>query len=374
MVSQSFGFPNLPHKGFAASSQVPQPPKPKGRLLIGFIFLAGIVYIGYMVWDAYFRHAAYGVIDARIVEVSSPYDAAIASLEVSEGEHVRQNQVLMTVENFELKANYAAARDNLAIASSELTAQVSRMKLDYAFHLDNTTGIIVGYYELVARLGQEQGRLEETRDFSKRAERLLKGNAVSAEESNALKFRLAGCEKSVRELTQAIEDARERVKRLEKVYDKKVVLDSWQEQLKPLERRIEYASAEIDRIKEKIELGKIISPVSGTVAKRYQYAGERCTAGKALFSIIEDSTTYVILYVQQEVTSEYYIGRNLELYSPFGVIFCTVERVGDKYETAPDSIKRFYKASQNLLPIHLKMNDSYNLKYGATVKLPYFGR
>lgn len=366
---RSLGFPNLAPQ--PSQSITPKPTKPKGRLLFGFIIICSFGFVAYHVWDAYFRHSAYGIVTAKVIEVSAPYNGVITSLHVKEGERVVQGQVLAVIENIDFRNEYECSRDKLSLASAELNAQVAKLKLEYAFRLDSNIGTVVNYYELVGKAAQEKARYEETRDIYRRSSQLLKEHSIAQQEVNVVRFAMLGHYKTLQELNTAVIKAKERMDKIEKVYGNQDVLNGWQEQISPLLVRVENAKAELERARVKLEVGNVTSPVSGIVVKRCHHIGEQCY-DKPLFSIIQDNTYYVTMYVTQEDTNEFKVGQLIELRTPTGKVDCIIERIGDTYEHAPDSLKRYYKVSQNLLPIHMKINGNSDLKYGATLKLPYF--
>src|SRR5262249_17936487 len=95
---QTNGSPH-PLLGFPRNGTVPRPappppppplPKrPKGRWFIGLLLLAVCGFIGYKVWDSYFRYQAYGTVEGRIIQVSPPWDGVVKYVHVREGETVR---------------------------------------------------------------------------------------------------------------------------------------------------------------------------------------------------------------------------------------------------------------------------------------------
>lgn len=365
----SVGFPNRqPNQPIVA----PQPPKPK-TWFTGILLLAIIGYVGYMVWDNYFRTSAYGVVEAKIIDVAPPYNGTIVSIHIKEGDRVEKGQVLATIENIEFLHQYEAAKESLALNSVQLNAQLARLKLEYAFRMDANIGTLVNYYELVALVAQQESHYNQSRDMYTRGAKLLKEAAIPVQDVNILRFSMIGYHESVKELKDGVKTAKKRVESLEKLYDKDAMLANWQEQLKPLSLKIEHGLAEVERFKKKVELGKILAPVSGIVVKRYHHTGEQCDPKITLFSVVEDNSQYVILYVSQDAINNFSIGQTVVLISPVGEINCKVDRFGDRHEPAPDSIKRHYKAGQFLLPIHMQMSDK-NLRYGTTVRLPYLGK
>lgn len=365
-------MPDPQYKGFPNSQQVnyqAAPTKTKNRLFLGILLIAGCLYIGYHIWNAFCRYHAYGIVNGRTIEISSSCDGSIVSVFAKRGDQVTQGQLIAVVENLELRHKYESARDDLALASSRLEAQLSKLKLEYAFLLDGSNGLFVKYYEALSNLAEDEGKMEVLRDQVIRAENV--GRAISAQEVAVLRAAYEGQKNKVIKLRENVKNYKTRIEKLESSYEKKELLSNWEEQLKPFRLEIEKAIADLQRASDKLTLTKIVSPVNGVILNRFKTTGEQTNPTAPIFLMIEDGTLFVELYVQQDNTDMFNLGENVLLHSPVGDIQCIVKTIADRYETAPNSIKRFYKADENLLPVILELDDNYGLKYGATVKLPY---
>ena len=96
-----------------------------------------------------------------------------------------------------------------------------------------------------------------------------------------------------------------------------------------------------------------------------------------MIDVLEENSIQAVLYVPQSVVEDYEIGKTVEIsLEPYKQkIECTVERFGDRFETAPASIERFYHINQALLPVYLTPNhETQHLlaaRVGGTVKRPY---
>ncbi len=106
----------------------PLPKRPKGRWFVGvilFLLVGGAVYA---VWDSYWRYQAYGTVTGHLIQVSPPWDGVLQYLQVQEGDAVRQGQLLLTVDNTELRQRHAQLGDELRVAQATLEAEAARLK------------------------------------------------------------------------------------------------------------------------------------------------------------------------------------------------------------------------------------------------------
>lgn len=131
------------------------------------------------------------------------------------------------------------------------------------------------------------------------------------------------------------------------------------------------------RLRERIGQGQVRAPVSGRVTKRFCLTGEAVKESEAVVEILEDNSIEVVLYVPQGLTDEFSPGCEIDIsLEPYDhAMRCTVRRLGDRFEPAPDSISRFYQSQQYLLPVYLTPHAEFNqlmaMKIHGTVKRPY---
>src|SRR5262249_48912583 len=85
----------------------------------------------------------------------------------------------------------------------------------------------------------------------------------------------------------------------------------------------------------------------------------------------------VVLYLPQPVSNSFAVGDDINvLVEPHAqLLSCSVARLGERYEPAPENLKRHFSADQKLLPIYLQPKDEparwVALRVGGVVKLPY---
>ncbi|HEV3004460.1 MAG TPA: HlyD family efflux transporter periplasmic adaptor subunit [Pirellulales bacterium] len=346
------------------------PKRPKGRLFVGGVLLAVCGFVGFQVWNGFFRYRAYGTVVGRVIEVSAPWDGAVHFMHVREGEQVRQGQVLVTLDNLELRQRLAEAGDEMRIAQATLAAQVSQLHWQAQTHTDMTQKAAADYFDAWGKLLQEHATLTELELRLERVRKLEVTKVVTQEEQDHSTLAVEGQRERVNKLILAVEELRKRSKAASSRDDDGTA------QLQPHVLRIEVLQAELVRLRDQLAQGTVRAPVDGVVVRRDCFSGEHAAAREPLLSILEEGSLEVVLYLNQDD------GKLLALNDVLGVrvepydkpIRCQVTRLGTQLESAPQNIKRHYHSEQKLLPVYLTPTgpngDVQALRVGGVATLP----
>jgi multidrug resistance efflux pump len=366
----------------------PLPKRPKGRWFVGFILIGICAVAVYSVWNSFFRYEAYGVVSGRVIDVSPPWDGVVRSLLVRDGDAVEQGQLIMTLENIELRQRHAQLADELLVAQANLEAEVGKLKWQSAFGTDQSHGAIAFYYETLGEYLREQARLDELRTQLRRSTTLYASRSVSQEEYQTYLYATQGQEKKVARLKIAVEDLKKRADLFQNLFKDgslkntdKGMEAAGAAQLKPSLVRITTLEAERQRLQDRMDEGLIRSPVNGRLIKSYRFAGERCRSIEPVLSVLERGSLEVVLYMPQNSRKRFDVGEEAQMvFEPYmEPLGGTVKRVGDRFESAPEQIKRHYTEGQRMLPIYVSPTDEATtpwlaLRVGGVVKLPYDSR
>lgn len=377
----------FPPNGVVASPTIiarptPLPKRPKRRWFVGAVLLAIVGVVVYTVWNSYFRYQAYGTVTGHMIQVSPPWNGVLQYLQVQEGTMVRQGQLLLTVDNIDLRQRHAQIGDELRVAQANLEAEAAKLKWQVAFNLDQGRGALALYYEACGNLIQEQARLDDLRTQLRRAEILMPGHAISQQEMQQIRFATEGQVGKIAKIKEAIAEWKLRSDQTNRLLKKGSNLstgldDNGFDQLRPLLIKIETLEAERGRLQDRLDQGQVRAPTNGLVVKVHHFAGEHCKADDALLSLLEEGSLEVLLYMSQKVSTLLAKGAEVSLIlDPYPEpLMATVVRLGDQYEPAPEHLKRHYREGQKLLTVHLKPQDEavrwMALRVGGVVKLPY---
>jgi multidrug resistance efflux pump len=359
----------------------PLPKRPKGRWFVGLILLTATTAAGHQIWDSFFRYQAYGTITGRVLQLSAPWDGSVRYLHVKDGQKVRQGDLLVTVDNTEMRHKYAQLGDDLRVAQASLDAEAAKLKWQLTFNLDQSHGAVAQYYEALGALLREQSELEYLRGNRERSEQLHAINSISTDELARALTAHKGQEQKVAKLTKALEELKVRADQTEALSKKRSegtgMADTGYDQLKPFFTRLETLHAERTRIQERLDEGEIRAPTNGLVVKVNRFAGESCKRGEPFIGFLEDDSLQVILYVPQKAADSLALDKDVSVtVDPYrDPLEGKVVRIGDEFEPAPEHLKRYYSEGQKLLPVILQPNDEcarwMALRVGGVVKLPF---
>jgi multidrug resistance efflux pump len=383
VLPSSVGFPRYtPTPGPNPPARpTPLPKRPKGRWFVALLLLTACGTAAYQVWHSFFRFQAYGTITGRVIQLSPPWDGVVRYLHVKEGQHVRQRDLLVTVENSELRHRHAQLGDELRIAQATLEAESAKLKWQLAFNLDQGHGAWSQYYEALGQLLQEQAKYEELQSAFERVKRLQKGYTISDEEFTRLHWQLQGQGQKVAQLREAVDGLKRRAQQTEALVRKgpeaSGLVETGADQLKPHATGIEALQAERARLQERLDQGQVRASTNGLVIKTQRFAGESCKPGEPLLSLLEEGSLQVVLYLPQNASTTLAVDRKVDLVvEPYPeCLQCTVTRWRDEYEHAPEHLKRYYSEGQKLFPVILQPGEEWSrwmaLRVGGVVKLPY---
>jgi multidrug resistance efflux pump len=359
VASPALGFPRTvaPKASGPAARPTPLPRRPKGRWFVGVLLLAACAYGTYQLWHTFFRYRAHGLVTGRVLQLSPPWEGVVQYVHVREGETVRQGQLLLSLENTELRRRRAQLDDELRLAQAALDAETARLKWQAAFHLDQSENALARYYETWGELLQQQALLDRLQSDADRVVALQARNAASKQEVDQVVFDIKGQEQKLAKLRSALAERKRRAELTEGLLATRDasspgLMGDGADQLKPSLARIDALRADRARLDQRLAEGRLCAPTNGLVIKITRFAGERCVPAEPLLALLEEGSLQVVLYLPQRSSASLAVGDEINVrVDPYPEpLTCTLLQVAERYETAPESIKRHYAAGQPLLP------------------------
>ena len=150
------------------------------------------------------------------------------------------------------------------------------------------------------------------------------------------------------------------------------------EQVGPLVAKVDMLLNETERIREWIAQGDLRAPVNGTILFRHHPAGECVKSYEPLFSVMEEASLEIEMYLPQSMTADYKVGDTIKLrIEPFDeLVPCEVTHVAAEHRQPPENIEVFYRKSVKLLPVRVRPAPQFasdkRMAVGAVAKLPHF--
>ena len=377
-VQKPGGF-QYPRSPFVAHSETavhpaaiakPLPHQPKGRLLITLVLLSILGFGGFQVWNSFFRFGAYGIVAGNVVDVSAAMDGIVLSTHVREGAEVRQGQLIATLYDLDAENRLERIGDELRMAKANLSAEMARLHWEMQVQELENEKSSAEYLEASARVEEEFARQKFFENRLDRFRKLHERNATSHDELEQVLYDHQGQTEKVSSLREALKAWRQRATTA--TMTGKLSM----EQIEPLLVRIETLQGELRRARESQKQGEVRSPVNGRITRWHMRAGEFARKSDGLFSVVEEGTAHVTLYLRQQSLNRFAAGDvvDLQVLPLSQKVSFTVEDVGGDLETPPSELKRYYSPDEKLLPIHLSLKntslESLGIPIGAQVRLP----
>ena len=348
------------------------PARRSGRLLLAVLMFAACSAGIATVWDSLLRYRAYGVVTGRIVDVSAPIDGVLESVHVREGDDIRADSRLAIVADLQSQQQLERVADELKIAEARLHAEIARIQWEASVQDTEITRSMAEFHAGVGEVHETVGSLNVIRNELQRTAELIHSNAAREVDyvnqtirEQAQKDKLDAVRKALAVLKERAETAAS-IPRL------------GQEQVAPLVAKVDMLLNETQRIRTWISQGDLRAPINGTILHRHHPAGEYVKSSEPLFSVIEDASVEIELFLPQEMTDEYEIGDSIDLkIEPFpDLVPCTVTHIGSEHRRPPTNIEVFYRRDVRLLPVKVRPEARYvgdrRLSVGAVAKLPHF--
>ncbi|WP_283435208.1 HlyD family secretion protein [Neorhodopirellula lusitana] len=330
--------------------------------------------MGYFLWDWQLRYQSHGVVQGRILNVTPPWEGNVLTLQVREGDSVRQGQVLLTVTNIEKEQRMAEVADALKLAQATLEAKVSEMRWQSQLRGDRNQKALGEYYEMWGDLSNQRTQLLQAESELQRLRATREKNemAVRVKDVENASFLVDGLRAKIEKQTAAVSEMKKRVE----IYDQ--FADDASATIQPAILNISNLQAELVRLREVVQQGQICSPVNGTVVKVRRYAGDYANVSETVMEILEDATIEPVLYFSQDNADQMRVGDEVEIDVRPGQerLRCRITRVGEQLEYAPPNIERYYRKNEKLLPVYLQPYEAKGvdslLYLGSEIHLPRF--
>ncbi|MBK7875119.1 MAG: biotin/lipoyl-binding protein [Planctomycetes bacterium] len=328
--------------------------RPKGRLFLGAVLCAGILWPAVEVWNAFFRYRGWGTVEGRVIELAPPWDGEVASVEVREGEWVEQGALLVRLRSLELEQERTRLDDALRIERAAMEAALGELQLTAALRAeerqDRRHKAAADHLAALGDLLREKTVLESLERQRSRRDGLREQGIVSDESYSDLLLQEQGQRAKVEKLEAAVEELRLRADVSSP--DESAAART----LRPHLLRLTALREERKQLDERLAQGEIRAPVGGRVIERACFVGERASKGRGLVSVLENDSMHVLLYLDQEQSRALEVGDRIPLrVEPHQeLVHCTVEHKGVELEPAPKSVQRHYASDARLLPVVLR--------------------
>jgi len=346
--------------------------RPRGRLLIAVLIAISCSAGAAALWDSLIRYRAYGVVTGQVVSVSAPNDGLLESVQITEGQLVDETMPLGNLSSIEFDQQLQRVRDQLSVVQARLQAELVKVRWQTRVDETEMTRSIAEFHETTSRLWDSTGQLRVLEDQLKRTEDLFQRSSATAADLAVRQIEEDACREKVKAIEEALTVLKSRADKAG------TASPPGQEQLEPLLAECRMLTNEADRLRHQIARGRLSAPVKGRVLQRFRHPGEIVQEHEPLFTVLEDASLEIELFLPQKMTAEYEVGDILEIKVEPNeeLIPCRIVRVGSEHREPPRQLQIFYRDDERLLPVVLKpqisSQDQPILPLGAVAKLPWF--
>lgn len=324
------------------------------------------------VWDSLLRYQAYGVVTGKVIEISAPIGGVLKYVHVREGDEVRQDVRLATVFDLENEQKLERIEDELRVAEATLHAETAKVQWQAQVQDTEMSKSLADFYEGAGQVFETNGDLGVIRNELERTKALIESKAAREVDLKTQVIQEQAQQEKLASVQQALKVLKDRAE---------AAANSPRlgaEQLAPLVAKVDMLLNETKRIRDWASQGELRAPVNGTVLHRHHPAGECVKSHEPLFSVIEESSLEIELYLPQEITDKYKVGDTVKLkIEPFtDLVPCKVTAIGTEHRQPPSNIEVFYRKDVKLLPIRVQppaeLAGDKRMSIGAVAKLPHF--
>lgn len=260
---------------------------------------------------------ATGIFEATTVTVSSETTGKILSLDISEGDSIKNGQTIAVIDT-----------TMLVLQQKQLNSQ----KLS----VENSSP------NIVAQVSSLRAQIAHQKHECDRLGRLLADGAATQKQYDDAQSQLKVLQAQLDALASSLSNSRNSIS------DNAVALQYQQEQLE-----------------EQIEKSTVKSPLTGTVLIKYAEQGEFATPGKPICKIANLNDIYLRSYFAVSQLSDIHIGQEVTVIADFG---------GDKQYEYPGTITWIAQESE-FTPKSIQTKDSRaNLVYAVKIAVKNDGR
>lgn len=264
---------------------------------------------------------ATGVFEAIEVIVSSEANGRILSLNLTEGELVKESQVVGLVDSTQLHFN------RLQLESSKVTVETNR---------PDTQAQIEATEREIAKQEKEKERIE----------RLLAGDVATQKQLDDIESAILILKARLRSQKSSLSNSVDAVDAQSNTID-----------------------IQIAQLEDQIEKCKISSPIDGTVLVKYVEKGEVTGVGRALFKVADMENMILRAYVTSDQLLDLKVGQNLKVFAEFGKednreYEGKVSWISEKSEFTPKTIQTQDERANLVYAVKIAVKNDGYLKIG----------
>jgi len=231
-----------------------------------------------------------GTVDANQVIVSAKVMGRIEQLNVEEGSHVNQGDLIATLDTAELQAQQQAAQASL----ESLRSRVSESRANEALAQGETSSNVVNARAVVqstrAQLAQAQADMERVQTDQQRTVALADQGVASQQDRDRANADLRSAQARVQSLREQVSAAEAALNAAIARTHQAHAAESTVAETRALQAQ---AVAQKAEAQARLDYTRVLAPVTGTVSVRVARQGEVVNPGSPIITIVDLNDSWV---------------------------------------------------------------------------------
>ena len=257
-----------------------------------------------------------GIVTTNDVIVSPQITGQIGQLLVTEGELVKQNQLVAVIVPDELKADTAYFAQNVEGMSSQIRESEAALRLQERQTVDQIRQAESTLASIEAQVDSAVADVEQARLTYTRTQSLSKQGVVSPQELDAARTSLTAFQAKLDALRKQVEAQRATVALARSNAEQISVRRS---QVQTSEHMKQAASAQSTKADVRLRYTEIHAPIAGIVDVRAVRVGEVVSPGQPIVTLINQDDLWVRADVEESYIDRVRLGDKLAVRLPSGV-------------------------------------------------------
>jgi membrane fusion protein (multidrug efflux system) len=317
------------------------------KLIIGLLLGTGL-YFGVKKINFSLTHETTdnAQIETTIVPVLTRISGYVKNITVKDYDSVAQSQVVVELDDAELQATLAEQKADLLQSNADLANAKAQLE-NATLSLKNNKGIID-----LKTIRQKKANSDLQRD-----QNLYKEQAITKKQVDESEFQVAAANQEVTNAQTELATANNKIAVLA-------------ENVNRASAMIQMKQAKIDETLLKISYTKISAPVNGKIGKKNISVGQFVQAGTPIFSIVNDSSYWVVANFKESQLESLVEGKKVKIridaypdLAITGTISSLSDATGAKFSLLPpdNSSGNFIKVTQRI-PVKISIDNQAAFK------------
>ncbi|RKZ94818.1 MAG: secretion protein HlyD [Gammaproteobacteria bacterium] len=316
----------------------------KIMLGLGAIVLSIVIVV---IWWHFFRVLplsdgliqANGRIEGDHYTVAGKVPGKIIKLMAREGDSVEKEQILVQLDDVQLKAKVEQAESSVVAIDAQLeSANTALASLEKQVPLQIETAKSAVTRAEAMRL-ESKAHLEQADRDARRFQILLKEHTVAKHETEQYQLALKVAKAEYTTALAALNQMKKELAQVELGWDQ---IQVKKDEINGLKAQCEYARAVLKEVKSVLNDLAIHAPTSGIITTRIVDVGEVVAAGSPLFDIVDLDRLYLKVYVPEKQIGKVRLGLPARIYSdafPDKPFSATVRYIASRAEFTPKEVQ-----------------------------------